>query len=186
MWPAAVSARMGTVVGLRLADGVALAADRRATDGSTVRSDDLGKLFAFDAAGAGATGSAGAIQEFGRRLEDELRRLRDRQDRGPSIDALERLAGDAASGAGAEAVVAARDGEGVASLRAIDAEGGAVEDEVLALGTGAQVALGGLEGIDPETSVEEADELLESVLEGVAERDAETGSSVDVWTLTDR
>lgn len=175
---------MGTVVGIRLADGVALAADRRATDGSTVRSDDLGKLFAFDAAGAGATGSASAIQEFGRRLEDELRQLRDRQNHGPSIDALERLAGDVASETGAEAIVAARE-EGIAALRAIDAEGGSVGDDVLALGTGAQVAIGGLDGVDRETSVEEAAELLKDVLETVAERDAETGEEIDVWTLAD-
>lgn len=178
---------MGTVVGIRLADGVALAADRRATDGSTVRSDDLGKLFAFDAAGAGAgaAGSASAIQEFGRRLENELRQLRDRQNHKPSIEALERLAGDVASETGAEAIVAARE-EGVASLRAIDVEGGAIEDEVLALGTGAQVAIGGLEGIDPETSVEEVTGVLRDVLETVAERDAETGGEIDVWTLADK
>lgn len=184
MWPAAVSARMGTVVGVRFEDGVALAADRRATDGSTVRSDDLGKLFAFDAAGAVATGSASAIQEFGRRLEDELRQLRSRQSREPSMDALERLAGDVASETGVEAIVAARD-DGVASLRAIDAEGGAVEDEVLARGTGAQVALGQLEGLTNDASVDEADGILESVLESVAERDTETGETADVWTLAD-
>lgn len=176
---------MGTVVGIRLDDGIALAADRRATDGSTVRSDDLGKLFAFDGAGAGATGSASAIQEFGRRLEDELRRFRGREEREPSMDALERLAGRVASETGAEAIVAARDGGG-ASLRAIDAEGGAVEDDVLALGTGAQVALGRLEGIDRAAGVEEANEVLESVLAAVAERDAETGEEIDVWTLADR
>lgn len=175
---------MGTVVGIRLDDGVALAADRRATDGSTVRSDDLGKLFAFDGAGAGATGSASAIQEFGRRLEDELRQLRSREDREPSMGALERLASDVARETGAEAIVAARE-DGPASLRAIDAEGGAVEDDVLALGTGAQVALGQLEGVDRDGSVEEANGILESVLEAVAERDTETGETVDVWTLAD-
>lgn len=175
---------MGTVVGIRLDDGVALAADRRATDGSTVRSDDLGKLFAFDGAGAGATGSASAIQEFGRRLEDELRQLRSREDREPSMGALERLASDVASETGAEAIVAARE-DGLASLRAIDAEGGAVEDDVLALGTGAQVALGQLEGVDRDGSVEDADGILENVLEAVAERDTETGETVDVWTLAD-
>lgn len=184
MWPAAVSARMGTVVGIRFKDGVALAADRRTTDGSTVRSDELGKLFAFDAACAVATGSASAIQEFGRRLEDELRQLRDRQNREPSMDALERLAGDVASETGAEAIVAARD-DGVASLRAIDAEGGAVEDEVLARGTGAQVALGQLEGLANDAGIDEAAELLEGILESVAERDADTGGEIDVWTLAD-
>lgn len=175
---------MGTVVGIRFDDGVALAADRRATDGSAVRSDDLGKLFAFDDAGAVATGSPSAIQEFGRRLEDELRQLRSREDREPSMGALERLASDVASETGAEAIVAARE-DGLASLRAIDAEGGAVEDDVLALGTGAQVALGQLEGVDRDASVEEADGILENVLEAVAERDTETGETVDVWTLAD-
>ena len=175
---------MGTVVGIRFDDGVALAADRRATDGSTVRSDDLGKLFAFDAAGAVATGSPSAIQEFGRRLEDELRQLRSRQGPEPSMGALERLAGDVAGETGAEAIVATRE-DGVAALRAIDAEGGSVGDDVLALGTGAGVALGRLEGLASDTGVDEAEGLLGEVLETVAERDAETGGEIDVWTLAD-
>jgi proteasome beta subunit len=176
---------MGTVVGIRLADGVALAADRRATDGSTVRSDDLEKLFAFDAAAAAAAGSASAIQEFGRRLDDELRQLRNRQDRDPRIPAFERIAGDLASETGAEAIVAARDESGIASLRAIDTEGGSTGDAVLALGSGAGLALGQLEAIDPGTEVEDAAGLLEELFESVAERDAETGSEIDVWTLAD-
>lgn len=178
---------MGTVIGIRLEDGVALAADRRATDGSTVRSDRLEKLFGFDAAGAVAAGSASAIQEFGRQLEDEIRQLRSRQNRdeGPRIDALERLAGEAASESGAEAIVAARDGEGVASLRAIGSDGAAVEDPVLAQGTGAQVALGQLEDIDRGSDIGDAADLLEDVFETVSERDAETGDEIDVWTLAD-
>lgn len=175
---------MGTVVGVRFEDGVALAADRRATDGSTVRSDELGKLFAFDGAGAGAAGSASAIQEFGRRLEDELRQLRSRQSREPSMGALERIAGDVASETGAEAIVAARE-DGIASLRAIDAEGGAVGDDVLALGTGAQVALGQLEGLAGDATVKEGAETVADVLETVADRDGETGGEIDVWTLAD-
>lgn len=175
---------MGTVVGVRLDDGVVLAADRRATDGGTVTSERLEKLFAFDAAGAVAVGSASEIQEFGRRLEDELRQLQSRQNRDPSMGALERIAGDVAGETGARSIVAARE-DGLAALRAVDSDGGSVEDEVLARGTGEQIALGQLEGLDRATSVEEAPELLRSVLDAVADRDAETGEEVDVWTLAD-
>jgi proteasome beta subunit len=176
---------MGTVVGIRLANGVAIAADRRATDGNTVRSDDLEKLFTFDAAGAVATGSASAIQEFGRRLDDELRQLRNRQNRDPRIPALERIASDLAGETGVEVIVAARDVEGTASLRAIGAEGGSTGDDVLARGSGAGLALGQLEAIDPGAEVEDALGVLEDLFESVAERDAETGSEVDVWTFAD-
>ncbi|MEM4782167.1 MAG: 20S proteasome subunit A/B [Halalkalicoccus sp.] len=176
---------MGTVVGVRLRDGVALAADKRATSESAVRSESLQKLFDYDAAGAVAAGEPSAIGTFGRRLETEIRTRQTEQGTTIRIDPLARIAGDLASETGVEAVVAARDGELVARVRAIDSSGGELAEEVLAQGTGAQFALGQLDGIDRELSVREADERLESLLRRVAERDTETGEEIDVWTLED-
>ncbi|MDL5363933.1 20S proteasome subunit A/B [Halalkalicoccus sp. NIPERK01] len=176
---------MGTVVGVRLGDGVALAADTRATQGSSVRSESLRKLFEFDAAGAVAAGEPSAIQTFGRKLDAEVRRRQTEQGTTIRIDPLARLASDLASETGVEAVVAARDGDLVAHVRAIDSTGGELEEEVVAQGTGAEFALGQLEGMDRGIPVEEAPETLESVLESVAERDTETGEECTVWTLGD-
>lgn len=176
---------MGTIVGIRVRDGIALAADRRATDGSTIRSESLDKLVEFDAAGTVAAGAASAIQTFGRKLEGEVRRRRTEQGTAIRIDPFARLASDLANETGVETIVAARDGDGTARIRAIDATGGELEDGVLARGTGAQLALGNLESVDRDVSVEEVLEILESALERIAERDARTGEEIDVWTLED-
>lgn len=176
---------MGTVVGVRFENGIALAADKRATSGGSVRSERLQKRFEYDAAGAVATGEPSAIQAFGRKLDAEIRRRQTEQGTTIRIDPLARLASDLASETGVEAVVAARDGDLVAHVRAIDSAGGELEDEVVARGTGAAFALGQLEGLDREAPVEKAVELLESVLESVAERDTETGADCAGWTLED-
>lgn len=176
---------MGTIVGVRLADGVALAADKRVTGGGSVRSESLEKLFGFDAAGAAAAGEPGAIQAFGRKLDAEVRSRETEQGKTIRIDPLSRLAGDLAGGTGVEAVVAARDDEGVARLRAVDAAGGELDEEVAARGTGAGFALGQLDGMDRERGIEEAAGALESVFERIAERDTETGTDCEVHTLAD-
>lgn len=175
---------MGTIAGIRLADGIALAADRRAIAGGAVRTEHLEKLFDYDDAGAAATGEPGAIQAFGRRLDDELRQLRTRQT-AVRISTLERLASEIAAETGTEVLVAARDGDGIARLRAIDPEGGATGDDALARGTGAQLALGQLDGADLTIEIRNARELLEGVFDAVAERDSDTGDEIDVWTLED-
>lgn len=176
---------MGTIVGLRVDDGVTIAADRRATSGGTVRSDTVRKLFDYDAAGAVATGDPGEIEEFGRSLDAEIRRLQTRQGTTIRIPALERLASDLAAETGVEAVVAARNPDLVAELRAIDTTGGVVSDPVVARGSGAQVALGHLDGADLDIALDEAESLVEGAFEAVAERDTATGDEIDVWRLTD-
>ncbi len=176
---------MGTVLGVRAADGVALAADRRATSGGTVRSESLEKLLEYDAAGAAVAGDPDGIQAFGRELDAAVRRRETERDSAIRIDPLSRLATDLASEAGVEAIVAARDGNRVARLRAIDGSGGALEETAVARGTGVEFALGQLDGMDQEVSVEEAAEVLGSILERVAERDTETGGDREVWTLAD-
>ncbi|ADJ16418.1 Ntn hydrolase family protein [Halalkalicoccus jeotgali] len=178
---------MGTVVGVRLADGVVLGADKRATSGSTVRSESVEKLFEFDGpeAGAVAAGETGAIQTFGRKLDTAVRQRGTEQGSTIRIDPLSRLASELANETGVEAVVAARDEEGVARLRAIDSAGGELDDDVHAQGSGRQFALGQLEGLDRDGSIDGAVEALESVFERIAERDTETGADCVVWTLAD-
>lgn len=176
---------MGTVVGVRLKDGIALAADKRAMNGSSVGSENLKKLFEFDAAGAVAAGEPSAIQAFGRELETEIRQRQTEQGTTIRIDPLARLASDLARKTGVEAVVAARDSDTMAHIRAIDSSGGELEEEVVAQGTGAAFALGQLEELDREINVDEAPDPLESILESVAERDTETGNEIDSWTLED-
>ena len=176
---------MGTVVGVRFSDGVALAADKRAPSGSSVRSENLEKLFNYDAAGAVAAGEPSAIGTFGRKLDTEIRRRQTEQGTTIRIGPLSRLASDLAVETGVEAVVAARDDDLIARVHAIDSSGGELTEEIVAQGTGAAFALGQLEGVNREQQVREAPEILESVIENVAERDSETGKEIEIWTLAD-
>jgi proteasome beta subunit len=176
---------MGTVVGVRFEDGVALAADKRTTSGGSVRSENMEKLFGRDAAGAVAAGEPSAIGTFGRKLDTGIRRRQTEQGTTIRIGPLSRLARDLATETGVEAVVAARDGDLVARIHAIDSFGGELAEEVVAQGTGAEFALGQLEGIDRERAVQEAPEILGSVFNNVAERDSETGKEIEIWTLDD-
>lgn len=180
-----VRSSMGTIIGATAEDGVVLAADRRVTEGGTVRSESGEKLFDYEDAGAVATGAQGAIQEFDRELESEIRQRRMQEERPVRIQAFERIASRLAEEHGVEAIVAARDEEAVARLRGVDSEGGVVTDDVVAFGTGASVALGRLEAEDWDVSVEEAADRVGDTVKSVAERDTDTGNEIDVWTLED-
>lgn len=176
---------MSTIVGVETDRGVALAADRASvTDGT--RGGDIDRLFAFEDAGAGAVGDPGDVGAFGRRLERELDRDRLERDRAPTVERVARVASDVAAEEDVDALVAARDDDGVARLRSVDATGGVLTDAVGAAGTGAQIALGVLEDDRPDGSTDDLEGRLREVLAAVAERDPETGEAVDTWSLATR
>jgi proteasome beta subunit len=174
---------MATVVAVEVPDGVVVAGDRRATDGGTVASDALERVFGVGSAGAGVAGDPAAVQAFRRHFERELRS--EELQRGSDLDA-ESVAGIAAresERAGVSAAVAARDRAGVARLREVGADGRVLPEQTVALGSGAALALGRLEATPFDGDVEETTALLREILAAVAERDAATGDTVDVWTL---
>lgn len=172
---------MSTIVGAETDGVVALAGDRaNVTDGTVGGSVD--RVFEFDDAGAAAVGDPGDVAAFGRRLESELDRDRIERDRAVRVDRLARVAAGIAGEEGVDAIVAARDEEGEASLRSVDSNGGVLEDSVAAFGTGAQVALGILEGASFDGDAADVEERFREVLTSVAERDAETGDEIDAWS----
>jgi len=171
---------MSTIIGVEMDRGVAVAADRAATTDGTV-SGSVDRVFEFEAAGAAAVGDPGDVAAFGRELRAEIDGERVERGRSMDIERLGRIASRIAADAGVEAVVAARDGDGVARLRSVDAGGAVLADRVAAFGTGAQVALGALEsgggGADAPA------DRVRDVMGTVADRDGDTGSEIDVWTL---
>ena len=173
---------MGTVVAIESDGGVAIAGDTSAVTDGTVRSESVDRLFEFDSMGAGAVGDPGAIQEFGRELDAELRH-RELEAGSAGIEELARIAERQARSAGVDAVVAARDDEGIARLREIGAERGVLSTSTAAIGSGAPVALGQLEAVQSGLDLDEAATKVRDIVRAVAERDAETGGDVEVWTL---
>lgn len=173
---------MGTIVAIESSDGVVLAADTRAVEGTTVKSDRVGRLFEMDGALAGAVGRQGDVDAFARSLERAVDAYELDRDREIGADQLGRLAAREAQDAGVRAVVAARDG-GRARLREVDPDGSALESETVALGSGAETALGRLETADGDLDGDAAEEVAREAIAATAERDVETGSAIDVERL---
>jgi proteasome beta subunit len=174
---------MGTVVAIAAEGGVAIAGDTRRVDGQSVTSTQFGAVFDFQSAGAGVVGEASDIQTFGRRLESEVTRWRLERDSEVEIDALGRIAARIARETGVEAAVAARDASGIARLRKVGIDGHIFDASEVALGSGAEIALGRLETADPDSPVNDVTATAREVIELVLERDVATGDSVDIFSL---
>lgn len=173
---------MGTAIGFECDGGAVLAADRLFVRGGSVESRSTEKLFTFDTIGAAATGGRDGIDTFEREFDAELRSYR--TERGePNLDAVARIASRIAEGADVDVLVVARDGDGRARLRTVDADGSVLAEDYDAIGSGAQLALGQLETIDRDVTLSEAATTAESVLTTVSERDSDTGEDADVWQL---
>ncbi len=169
---------MGTVVAIETDAGVVISGDRRTTRGGTVTGDSTQRVFTVRDVGVGAVADTGTIDTFRRRFESALRRARREQPEGLTADVVGRVAAGAAQRTGVEAVVAAPDGH----LRQVTSDGAALPESRVALGTGAELALGRLDALEETAPLEETAAALEDLLGAVAERDPATGQRVDTYT----
>lgn len=174
---------MATIVGIETEAGAVLAGDRLLTEGGTVESESKRHVFNLDGVGAAAVGESGGIDEFRRKLESEVQSYETEEGEAMRISRLATVASNL-SVEGVEAIVAARDDDAAARTRGIDADGGIVTDDTLAFGSGAQMALGALEGRDEDLSLDDAEELASSAVETAMERDTESGGEVDTYRLS--
>lgn len=172
-------------MGATAVGGAVVGSDRRTTGDGTVTGDSLRRLVVVDGAAAVAAGDPGSVEAFLGRVERAVREHRTREGEPPGVGRLARVAADEAEAAGVEAVVVARDDGGAAALRAATADGGVLADRVVAFGTGAPVALGRLEGLPEDADLDAAEAAVREALERAADRDSETGETVDVWRLAD-
>jgi proteasome beta subunit len=174
---------MATILGVEVDGGAVLAGDRLRTEGGTVKSENERHVFDFGAVGAAAVGDAGAVDEFERRLRSDVSDHETRSGDPMSVTRLASVASDLAADLGVEAVVAARDEDGVPRIRAISADGGVLTDPTAALGSGAQFAVGLLDGADRNVGLDAGEQLLRDALDTAAERDTGTGEAVDTYRL---
>jgi len=174
---------MSTVVAIETPAGVAIAGDTRIVDGDAVSSDQFRRVFGLRGVGVGVVGEAGAVQQFRRQFEVELRDRELRSDNAPEIDPVARIAAREAQEAGVDAVIAARDADGNASLREVASDGRMLEGDTVALGSGRGMGTGLLEAIDTDEAATDPAAAVRDVLETVIERDVDTGGEVSVWTL---
>ncbi|WP_435157591.1 20S proteasome subunit A/B [Haladaptatus sp. DFWS20] len=174
---------MATVLGAICLEGAVLAADRRETDGDTVTSDAVQRLFDYDFAGCAAVGDPGSVEEFDRRLDAELRTYRTDHDEQMSTTRLARTASEIAEETGVDALVAVRDGDGSVSLHEVGSDGRTLETETAALGSGAPVAFGLLDEAETDDDLDAVETLVRDTFHAVAERTTDTGTGIDVFRL---
>lgn len=172
---------MPTVIAFEAAEGVVVAADRTVIKGNTVASTSAERVLDFEDCGGAALDNPQTVR---RELDGKLRSYRTEHGHEPTLEPFTRMVESVVGDVGTDAAIAARDNEGTAQLRAVYADGSVLTDPPLALGTGAELALGRLEASRP-SDLEEAAAFAETVLAGVAERDTRTGDKHDVWTLAD-
>lgn len=173
---------MGTIVGVAAAGGVVLGGDRLTTDGSTV-TGRTERVWDLEDVTAAAVGPSGDVDVFRRSFEAELNRQRTEAG-ALSLQRVANVAAERARDEGVDALVAARDGDGVARLREIGSDGSVLETEATARGSGTQVAVGALES-GSAGSLDEAEDLVREALAAAGGRDAETGDEFDVVRLAD-
>jgi len=174
---------MGTVVAIAAERGVAIAADTSAVEGGTVTSRRLGRVFDFGSTGAGVVGDPSDIQAFERQLDAELKRWQLEREKQVEIDAVARIAARLTDEAPVDAAVGARDSTGTASLREVGTDGHVFENGRIALGSGAETALGHLETADPGPAPDDVEATARETVELVMERDVDTGDDIDSWSL---
>jgi proteasome beta subunit len=179
-------ASVGTVVAVEVEDGVAVAANTGAVAGGTATDEGARRLFAFDAAVVGATGDQGDVDEFGRRIDRVVRELDVESSRDADVSSLGRRVADTADDLGVEAAVAARDDDGRARLSRVDASGASARTDTVALGTGAEPALGRLESADPGADLDRAAALARESVRAARARDPETVGDIEVAELPSR
>jgi proteasome beta subunit len=172
---------MSTVVGVACAGGVVLVGDRLVTADGRVRSRS--REHVLDLGSVGAAVVCADVAGFVDRLDAAVRSYRTERGR-LRIGPFARLVGDVATEFDASVLAAARDDEERPRLRSVDPEGGVTDESLAAVGSGAAVALGGIEaGHDPEATLDAAETLARDAVAAAAERDAGTGADVDVYRL---
>ncbi len=176
---------MGCGAGIRGADGVVLAADRRVLDGHRVRSDDLRSLETVDNVAIAVVGEPSGVQGFHREIRADIRSYELEHDRQITMESLTRLASEDANQHEVSVILAAPGDDGTARLRQIDACGGSIDDDRVAIGEPKAVVLGLLEQLDRDTSVSELVDTLTDRLEQAAARHVAIGGELDVAVVSD-
>ena len=146
-------------------------------------SDGVQRVHDFDQVGAAAVGGPGAIRSFASRLDAELRAYETEHGEPMSLDRVAHAAADLAQAAGVDALVAARTDDGSAELREVGQDGSLVLTERSALGSGAPIAFGRLEGDVPDDDLDAVAAFARETMTTVADRDTETGPETDTYRL---
>lgn len=174
---------MGIVVGIKTKEGVVIGGDRQGETDGTVTSESVQKVFGFDNVGLAVTGEPGDIQEFQRQFERQLRTLQIEGEGTIGMTKLAAIAGREAKHADVHAVVAAPDSSGMPMVQEVGPDGHNLETTPVALGSGAEIALGQLDKVDGDASIAQIESNVSDILKIVRSRDPQSGGDIDIWSL---
>jgi proteasome beta subunit len=179
-----------TTVGLTTNDGVVLVSDKRATMGTLIAHKMVQKSFIIDkhlaATVAGAVGDAQALIRW---MRAEARLYRMRKGEEINAQAISTLMGNVLFSSRyfpliVQLIIGGVDRTG-AKLYSLDPLGSAIEDRVIATGSGSPYAYGVLEdAYRKDLDIEEATKVAVRAMRAALERDAMTGNGIDVIKIT--
>lgn len=178
-----------TVVGAKFADGVVLAAERRGSYGYFIASTSVRKVFPITKRiGLASAGLIADMQALVRELT-AIARFRELQEGRPvSVRSIAKLTSillyqNRLFPLFTQTVVGGYD-EGP-QLFSLDPLGSLLSDDYVAVGTGAEVALGILESeYRKGMSKEECVELVVKAIKSAIRRDAASGNGIDILVIT--
>lgn len=176
-----------TTVALTTADGVVVAADRRASLGgrfvankNAVKIDEI-----HPRAAVAISGSVGGGQEFVRQLRANTGLYESRRGEDMSIESLARVAGDLMRGKPGMMLLGGVETDGTARAFSVDGGGGVMEDEYVASGSGMTMATGALErNYREDLSMDEGVRVAAEAVDSASERDTASGNGLTIARIT--
>ncbi|MCE4604360.1 MAG: proteasome subunit beta [Aeropyrum sp.] len=179
-----------TAIGLRVEEGVVLAADRRMSYGSFVASRNFRKVFLLDGRiGLAFTGLYGDVGGLIRIIEGNMRMLGMETGRPPSVMNVAKFLSTLLYSYKffpfhVEVLVGGIDPGGAPRLYVLDPLGSILEEKYAAAGTGATMAFGYLESAYREDMpLEEAKKAAVNAIRAAMARDSGSGDGIDVLSI---
>ncbi len=180
----------GTVLGIRVRDGVVLASEKRLTYNGFVLSRNVRKLYPItNRIGVGFAGLVGDMQFIVKLLKFEAKNYEIQHYRGIRVRSLAKvlsliLYSYKLTPLFNEIIVGGVDDKGP-QLYVLDPLGSLIEDKYAALGSGGPIALGIVESSYREDlGLDEARDLAVKALKEAIERDAVSGDGIDLLVIT--
>ncbi len=178
-----------TAVGIRVNDGVVLAAEKRVSYGGFVMSKSARKVFLITGRlGIACAGLFADLQAVGRMLEAEVRFYEVSLKKTMKTAAAAKLLANILYSYKlfpliSETLVGGVDEEGP-HLFVLDPVGSVIEDDYAAVGSGAPIAIGVIEDeYRRDASLDEAKQLAIKAIKVAMERDASSGDGIDVLVI---
>ena len=189
-----MSAQLGaTAVGIKASNGVVLAADKRMSYGGFIVSRNAKKIFPItNRAGAAVAGLYGDISGLMKIVDAEVRIYESSYKTMMPLRSIAKFLSVILYSSKyfpylVEAIVGGIDGDGRPRVYVLDPVGAITEEDYIAVGSGATMALGVIEvEYREDLGVDGAKDLAVKAVRAAISRDAGSGDGADILVITDK